>query len=98
MANRRYLSRDSDGSDDDINKSVEKSDKTSEPKDSITSEDKVLNAKVNLNQLIDNLKSKTIFGESDPRLRDILAKPQRHIRRSARTEPTPEQTEEDINE
>lgn len=58
----------------------------------------VIKAKHNLNQLIENLKSKNVFGESDPRLKELLAKPKVHIRRSARKEVEFEPKEENINE
>jgi len=61
--------------------------------------DRVLVAKHNLNQLIDTLKSKEIFGKSDDKLTEVLAKPVFHIKQSRRKEvPIDDNMNENINE
>ncbi|CAG2174851.1 unnamed protein product [Oppiella nova] len=61
--------------------------------------DRVLVAKHNLNQLIDTLKSKEMFGKSDDKLTEVLAKPVFHIKQSRRKEvPIDDNMNENINE
>ena len=88
MANRRYSNEDNDNN----NKNNETEDKSLEEvyqkrrDDRRKSEDRVIIAKQQLNNLIDNLKTTSVFGESDPKLKELLAKPKSFIRRSARKE------------
>ncbi|CAG2114241.1 unnamed protein product [Medioppia subpectinata] len=107
VANRRHFTDDSDKDNDKSVTIKEDSvvDNASHKRDSTEddgrrkSDDKVVVAKHNLNELIQTLKSKDIFGKPDDKLREVLAKPVFHIKKSARKEvPIEDTIKEDINE